>query len=1152
MSLQIKFDVTNTPEKPTIILAKNNGDIIGKLDGKAIEVADNLNEPSEFAFTIYKYLDNHKTPWWDDITDFKLVHCLEWDMWFQIKIELEESSETIKTISCTQLGQAELAQIKLFNIQINTEEDIAREDYELPTIFYDPENKEASLLHRILEKAPHYQITYVDASLMKIQKTFSWDNKSIYDVLQEIAKEVQCIFIFPSNSDSNGNIQRTIEVYDLLTYCNECGYRGEFDDKCTECNSTDVKHGYGEDTTIFVTADKLAEELQLSGDKDSVKNCFKLVAGDDLMTATIKSCNPNGSDYLWHISDMLKTEMSNELVRKIEEYDSLYRYYNKEFVAEINLPILINYNTVVDKYSVFNPDLEKVSIPIVGFPDLIQAYYNTIDMTLFLQNSLMPTYKMADTNAEKEAEKITIDNISSVAVSDIDKLSLSSANNAVLSMVKILVDSRYKVKVEDSALSSETNIWTGYFSIENYSDEEDYATSKRISIEINGDYEMFVKQKIEKALQAGDVEDVSISGLFKKDIESFKTELTKYSLSYLNMFHDSCQGCIDILIEQGISDKSTWANEDSSLYDNLYLPYLEKLSVIENEMKVREDEINSIIGIYNADGELIQKGLQTLILDIRNKIQDLLNFEKFLGKTLWLEFCIFRREDKYSNTNYISDGLNNAELIANALDFLEAANRDIRKSSNLQYQISSTLKNLLVIPEFKPLVKHFKVGNWIRVQIDDEIYKLRLIHFSFEYDDISQIEVEFSDITNIKSSATEVQKILEMASSMATSYESVKRQAKQGEEGNRIIEDIVDGGLSASNVAMMNNSENQNQSWNERGMLFREYDTIIEEYSDTQLKIINSTIAVTDDKWVSTKTALGKIYYKDPITGLMKQAFGFNGELIVGKLLLGESLGIYNAAGNLTFDDNGLVVTNHINTVTINPNSHSIFNIRNKTNDLFTFDENGDMVIVGNITAKSLILNEGVTIGADKVTGLSTVAISGKYGDLLEIPEFSDVAYSGLYQDLIDIPEFSNVAYSGEYEDLNNKPILATVALSGAYDDLIGKPVLSDVAISGQYSDLIGVPENIANLEAYEERISTNTSGVETNAANIESLNKLVNDNLNSILDLQSRVSGTEADIEALSIADSSLDGKITVNSNNITALQKEIETLKEQIASMT
>ena len=38
---------------------------------------------------------------------------------------------------------------------------------------------------------------------------------------------------------------------------------------------------------------------------------------------------------------------------------------------------------------------------------------------------------------------------------------------------------------------------------------------------------------------------------------------------------------------------------------------------------------------------------------------------------LWLEFVSYRREDTYENSNYISDGLDNAELFENALKFFE-------------------------------------------------------------------------------------------------------------------------------------------------------------------------------------------------------------------------------------------------------------------------------------------------------------------------------------------------------------------------------------------------------------------------------------------------------------------------------------------------
>ena len=541
-----------------------------------------------------------------------------------------------------------------------------------------------------------------------------------------------------------------------------------------------------------------------------------------------------------------------------------------------------------------------------------------------------------------------------------------------------------------------------------------------------------------------------------------------------------------------------------------------------------------------------------LVDSLIQEIQQNLDFQNYLGETLWLEFCTFRRDDKYSNSNYISDGLNNAELINNANLFIQVANKEIRKAAEIQHTISTSLKNLLAIKKFEPLVSHFRVGNWIRVEIDDEIYKLRLIKYEIDFDSLDNISVEFSDAINIKTQLNTIQTALDNAQSMASSYESVKRQAKSGANSDKTLTDIIEGGLSMSTISLMNNSVNQSQSWNERGMLFRTYDPIEEDYSNEQLKIINSTIAMTDNKWQATKTAIGKFFYYDPVTDSMKQAWGINGELLVGKMLLGESFGIYNKDGTLTFDDRGFIITNDINTVLINPNDRqSIFTIKNTTEDLFTFDANGDIVIVGNITAKSLTLSEGTTIGADKIDGLSTVAKSGKYDDLLDIPTFHDVAYSGeyddlenkpvlatvattgKYSDLLEIPNFHDVAYSGSYYDLENIPTFAAIAYSGKYDDLIDAPVLATVATTGQYSDLEGLPDL--------SQIDVNKAISEANKKNIDSLSDNVNSNLNDILTLQSDTEQIKSSIETL-------NSNVSTNTTNIGILQEEINTLKKEL----
>lgn len=1089
MAIKIDFDAAHNPQSPTIILAKKNGDKLGRIDAVEIESTDSMNDASEISFKVYKTVDENKNNLWDEIVNFRLIYCLEWNQWFEITVETDEDTKTIKTVTGTNLGCAELSQIMLYNVEINTEDDIAREDYDKdhPTIFYNPDRPSSSLLHRMLEKAPHYTIGHVDATIAKIQRTFSFDDKSIYDGLQDVAEEIKCLFVFDINADKYGNLKRVVSAYDLESNCHKCGHRGEYTDVCPKCGSTDIDEGYGEDTTIFVTADEIADNINMSSDTESIKNCFKLEGGDDLMTATIRNCNPNGSDYIWYISDDTKHDMSDELVKAIDSYNKLYAKYQNDYVYLADKEDVVNrYNELIVKYGNkniylkssaderlfssknehiaikkevgYNNDLQEIEFPVKGYPALMNAYYNTIDLGLYLTSGLMPIVEMSDTNAEKEAAKLTAANLSPVAVEKIDNISVATADSVVLSMAKVVVDStRYRVKVHDGSTLSgakpdPTRIWTGCFDVTNYSDEEDKFTSKEISVTINSDYEKFIKQKIDKTLAKEDSENkYGISELFDIDgsLDDFKKELQKYCLNRLISFHDACQSCIDILVEQGVNEGSSWSKD---LYDKLYTPYIDRMNAIEKEMKTRQDEIYLISGRRDDDGDLKEYGLQNYIIEEKDKTQDILNFQQYLtnynagGANLWLEFCSFRREDKYSNENYISDGLNNAELFEKANEFISVANDEIYKSSELQTTISADLKNLLLIDKFAPLVNDFAIGNWLRVMVDDKLYKLRLIEYTIDYDDLDNISVEFSDAVRVKSSVKSIKGVLEQASSMATSYGYVQRQAKQGEKGTVVVNNWLDNGLDVTHTKIVGGSDNQTQSWDNHGMLFRKFDEVSNDYEPTQMKIINSTIAITDDNWATTKTAIGKYYYTDPDTGDTVSAYGINGETIIGKLFLGKNIELKNDAGTLVFNDNGLEVSHGTNRVSISPKNDNVIDITNGDESVFNVNDKGELYISGNIMARSLELDTGVKIDSGVIVNLAKIATSGNYTDLI-----GDNAKNGQVLSLDDKDKV--VAKQLTCSDISD---LASVAKSGSYNDLKDKPLLKSVATSGRYTDLTG------------------------------------------------------------------------------------------------
>lgn len=1002
MGFKMNFDITNHPEQLTLILANRSGNKIGQINAQNIILGVSLNDADEISFKVYKYLNGEKDYLWDKIKDFKLLYCKESNMWYEIYVDVNESNETIKTVSCTQLGYAELSQIKLYDFEVNTEDDIARDDY-IPTVLFDQDNPEGSLLHRVFkDKVMHYTIVHVDDTIAKMQRTFSWDNVSITDAFEEISTELKCFFKLNCNFNDDNTINRTVAVYDLESNCLECGHRGDFVDVCPKCGSSNVLEGYGEDTNIFITADELGEDIQYSTDVGAVKNCFKLVAGDDLMTATIRNCNPNGSDYIWYISEHLKEDMSTDLVNKLDSYDKLYTYYQNEYSIKINDLILSKYNNLITKYSVINPNLKIVKSPIVGYSALMTELYKTIDAILFLQSEMLPSVELSSTNAIEQAKLLTSYNLSPVSVARTDILSESSANNAVLSVAKCVINVDYQIKINSSSLNE--NVWTGDFKITNYSDEEDTAISAQVSVVIDDDYENFVYQKIQKVLSQDSGESTDIVSLFDNDLADFKNELKKYNLDSLNSFYDICQSCIDILIEQGVADKKSWDGKNPNLYDDLYYPYRRKLEAIQEEQKIREEEIAIISGVYDNDEILIEEGLQNILNYERNDIQKILNFERYLGTDLWLEFCSYRREDKYSNSNYISDGLNNTELFKKAEEFKEAASKELRKSAELQHSITAKLRNLLAIPKFRKIVDNFNVGNWLRLLVDDNVYKLRLLHYKITGDNLNDIDVEFSDVMKTADGMSDQKSVIEQVSSMASSYDYVQYQANQGAKSKSQLDNWINNGLALTNMKIIGDADNQNILWDKHGLLCREYIPMTDNYSDKQLKIINKGLYLTDDNWETSRAGIGNFNFYNPETGSYEEGYGVIADTIIGNLILSEKVGIYNTENSITLDKNGLIITTDsieddtVKTSFVIQKKEVDENNEDYITQLLYVNTNGELVLNGNIKINTYTEN------------LST---------LNELIDFSDETEQ-IMNDVNDLLDEQSTNYSNLLADMSN------------------------------------------------------------------------------------------------------------------------------------
>lgn len=897
---QILKDAAGVPLSPSVFLAYRDLSLIGVLHVEDLTVRASLSAADEISFNVHKYEDGVLSPLWDRVTDLQLVFVREWRTYFEITVQIDETDETVKKVTGQSLCESELGQIILYDLELNTESDILRDDYKKPSVFYDADDPENSMLHRILEKAPHYTIAHVDNHLQTLVRSFSANETSIYDFLTStVAEELNCLFVFDST-------QRSISVYDLENYCVDCMDRIGQAETCPVCGGSDIVRGYGEDTTIFVAAENLSDSLSRASDPASVKNCFRLEAGDDYMTATIANINPNGTRYIYRFSPEQKALMPSELVEKLEAYDQLYQSKQEPY-AELN-----------------------------------EQWYDLIDEILYKQTSMMPTSGDSGTTAQQELNKLTPQNLSPVAVSNFSTAAKTTVDNAVLAYAKVYVRGTYKVEITHSTYSSPT--WTGAFRVTSYADEEDTATSAAdIQITVNGDEEKFIQQRIEKALAQDDVED--------KDYD-----WTQYSLDMLSSYENAYMSAIDVLIEMGVSEKT------HEFYQSIYVPYYEELEAIRAEMVVREQEIAEL----EEDKAAVEAQ--------KRAINEDLDIQAYLGEELWKVLYSYRREQTYSNDNYISDGLSNSEVIEKAREFFTAAQKELITASTVQYSLSCSMYNLLVRPEFQALWSKFKLGNWLRMKINHEIHRMRLVQFQVNFERIETLTVEFSDATRTSDGLNDVQSILDKAQSMATSYEYVAHQASKGTEANTFLENWFQNGLDMTAVKLVNNAQNQSVVSDGHGILVRRYDDEQADYANEQTKLINAGLYITSDNWRSSETAIGRFYFRDPKTEEIKEAYGVNARVVAGQLILGESMQITNAANSVTIDEDGFRVANGLNAFVVDPSTHNMVQIQ-KLNTEGEFvpqmyiDSNGVLHFSdGTAIGAGSVIEGGVSIDLDNVT----------------------------------------------------------------------------------------------------------------------------------------------------------------------------------------
>lgn len=418
---------------------------------------------------------------------------------------------------------------------------------------------------------------------------------------------------------------------------------------------------------------------------------------------------------------------------------------------------------------------------------------------------------------------------------------------------------------------------------------------------------------------------------------------TKYGLEFLDSKVKSFKNIDEVYCAQGM-------NKPDSFNYNLYQQNLENLNSVTAEYNKRKTEVDSATEVYNS------------IIAERNAVQSQLDMDKWFTKDEWKTLDSYVVEETYSNDNYITtDNTTDTERFDIERQLFDVAWKDLSKKCRPQYQYSSTLSNVLTIPQFKGFLKYFQLGNFIRMATDyDTVVKLRLISFTVDYNDTSKIDVTFSDAIRVHDIYEDASSIQAQANSAAMSFQFNKDQYDKSVNQSNFVEEMRKYGLDVATVQIQN-AKNQSQVWDETGMTFRQWNNERNDFDPEQIKIINNMMVFSDDGFKTSKMAIGKI----PIDKNGNTVYAVNAEAILGKLFLGEYLTLQNNSGTYKFDDAGFIAKSGNNSVRIQPNqSGELFSIYKGNNKQFYVDSDGNVHFTGDLTGSSGTFSGNISGGS--------------------------------------------------------------------------------------------------------------------------------------------------------------------------------------------
>ena len=329
------------------------------------------------------------------------------------------------------------------------------------------------------------------------------------------------------------------------------------------------------------------------------------------------------------------------------------------------------------------------------------------------------------------------------------------------------------------------------------------------------------------------------------------------------------------------------------------------------------------------------------IEDLKEQSDNYLSQMQLIGKEMAKESCvdsqgkIFTKEDIEELDDLTIEQTYTDEYYTKAKGLFDHAKTIMKDKATLKYTFSLEHK------DFAQNIKHPLGWEWFveigaKVEIPDKDIAdadgfITIYAYKYSPKNKTMESVEFDNNSAVIKAVSGLASFSKIAYNTATMTDFWKETWKEAENATAIVKDIRKNGLDlAANMVRGGNTVNK-ISMTESGLFI-----IDAENEDNQIYVGSSLIAITDDRWITSKTAIN--------TG------GVIADTIVGRLLLGEQLFISNEDGSFSILPNGLSIKDsnqeEIIGLGINEEGKNYFHLGDREDEAYLiFDEQGRLDI---------------------------------------------------------------------------------------------------------------------------------------------------------------------------------------------------------------